>query len=384
MIRLVIILTILFIGLLFGHNLIEIDGRIIIALPNYMVELSLVSALIIAVFAVILFVILEWSIKKVFGSVSGSKRWFGNFSKRQQRKAFHQAIYAMVIGEKSTAKSHFEKVRDPGFQACNLLLKSELLKQEGEFVKAQAALIEAQEIEQAKPYAILKQAQLALMQKQPKEVLTLLSEVEGKLRQTLSFVDIKLHALAQLSEWDQVLVFAKEHKKVLGNKYVDWAKHAVKQEFAEIASKEGGKALKEYWQNLPRKAKQDEANQVMFVQSLIDQSMHEDAQTNLVAFASKHASEQHWELFKEIKLPNPSAAIKFVESEIKKSPTEANLYSILGHLAFNSGDFSLAQRAVAKSIELSPQAYDYKLYAKILEQNGDLKAANEVYKRLAV
>ena len=81
-------------------------------------------------------------------------------------------------------------------------------------------------------------------------------------------------------------------------------------------------------------------------------------------------------------MPNPSKAIKYIENEIKKQAENAELYSVLAHLAFNSGDFDLCRKALSRSLELRPTAADKALLAKVLEQNKDFEGANALYQGL--
>lgn len=382
MIKLIILLVILFFGLLFGHTLMGIDGRVVIALPSTVIEMSLISCAIIIFFAVIIFWLLEWAVKKIYRSIAGSKNWLGSFSRRQQRKAFYQSINAMLLNEPNTALANIRKTLGGDFYGTNALIAAELEMQAGNYDQAQAYLITATDNPEAEAIAILKQAEITLIQGDPQEAMNLLSAIEGKARQTKSFVVLKLKILAALQDWPQIKTLATNHKKLLGDDYITWVGECMHSEFAAIASKHGANALKQHWQSLSRQAKKDEANQVAYIQLLIDQGLHADVEPELVKFASKNAHSAYWPLFKQLQLANPAASMRFIESEIKAQPTNPTLFSVLGHLAFNSGDMPLCIKAMRKALELKHSKEDMKLLALALERSNDVAAANALYHEL--
>jgi HemY protein len=74
--------------------------------------------------------------------------------------------------------------------------------------------------------------------------------------------------------------------------------------------------------------------------------------------------------------------MRLIESWIKADPQNAKLYSVLAHLAFNSGDNELAEKAVRKALELASDPDDGRLLARLLEQQNAFEKANNVYKGL--
>jgi len=379
MIKLIVLLVILFVGLLFGHTLMGIEGRVVIALPGTVIEMSLISCAIIIFFAVITFWILEWAVKKIFRTISGSKTWLGAFSRRQRSNAFYESINAMLVNEPALALKNIRKTMGGDFRGTNALIAAELEIQAGNLDQAQAFLIDAADYPKTEAIAIMKQAEIALNQGKGEEAMTLLASVEGKSRQNKSFVQLKLRILAKLQDWPQIKTLATNHKKLLGDDYITWASQWVHGEFAAIASKQGANALKQHWQGLSRQARKDEANQVVYVQLLIDQGLYNDAQAVLVEFAEKHAHSVYWPLFKQLKLANPAPSMRFIESELKKQPNNPELFSVLGNLAYNSGDIQLCLKATRKALDLRHNKDDLKLLAKALESNNDLAGANALY-----
>lgn len=382
MIKLIALLVILFFALLFGHNLIGQEGMVIIALPETVIELSIISAMIVLFFGVIGFWLLTFIIKRLLGLMSGSRNWFGTFSKRQQNKHFHRGLQAYLIGDFKTAQALLQKSFGGEFSGTNYMVAADIDARINQGKNVEALLAQAQVDTNATDSALLKQAQLALMDNQAALALDVLAELPEKSQHQTVALQLRLQALAKMKRWTEVKDLITAHKKVMANDYLTWVQRATHGEFAAIVSKHGAIALKEKWQNLSRSARKDVANQACYVQILLEQGLSSDAEEILVEFSKKQEHEAYWGLFKQLDHATPTKAIKFIEQKIKQQPERAVLYSVLAHLAYNSKDFSLAQRAVNKAIELERNQQDLLLLAAILEQQQSYAQANELYKSL--
>ena len=382
MIRFIVCIAI-FLGLLFlGYTLTAIEGRIIIDFAGTIIQASLLGGFIAVVLLVLALWLSVWVIKKFVGLATGSRTWIGRLSKRQQNQAFYQSINAMLMNEQQEALNLIRKTKKGNFEGSNYLIAAELERQAGDLQQAQADLISAMDFPKAEPLALMKQAEICLLNNKSEEAMNLLSSVTGKIRNTKSFISLKLQVLKGLSDWPQIQAVAKQNKRLLGDDYFTWATQWTTGEFAAIASKHGANALTAHWQQLSRNERKDQANQLIYLQLLIDQGQSAEAETELVAVASKQQHKGYFKLFKQLNHPNPTLAITFIEQEIKKSPDEAALYSVLANLAYNTGDYALAKKAVSKALDLDGSASDKALLACILEKSNNFEQANIVYKGL--
>jgi HemY protein len=372
----------LFFGLLAGHHLIGVEGRVIIALPSTVYEMNIISSVIIYISSVLLLWFSVWLLIKLLRSVSGTKNWLGLFSKRQQQKAYFKTINAMLMNEHDEARKLIQKTFGGDFQGTNYLMAAQLERQANNDKQAQAYLIQAMDEPESEPLAMMQQAEIALSSHDAKAAMEQISKIEGKVRKSKSFVLLKLRILESLGDWQQIQTLANENKRLLGDEHIPWAEQCVRGEFATIASKRGAKALQSHWESLSRKAKNEQANQNAYVQLLVDQGLFEAAEEVLVGFANKRSHPSQLNLFKQIVLPSPAKAMKYLESAIKRSPEQAELYSALAQLAFNSGDYELAEKAVSKALELKETDTDKTLYAKLLEKSENYEQANKVYQAL--
>jgi HemY protein len=382
MIKLIVLLAILFFALLFGHTLLDQEGMVIIALPGTVIELTIISAVMVVFFSLIIFWLLTWAFKRIFALLTGSRNWLGTFSKRKRNKAFYSGLQAYLIGDFKTAATQIEKSFGGDFSGTNYILAADIDARVNQGKNVAGLMTHAQVDAGDTSGAVLKQAQLALLDNQPQRSLDLLTQLSEKEQKHPVAVQLRLQSLAKLNRWTDVKDWISEHRKVIADDYLTWAQRATHGEFAEIASKHGANALKEKWQNLSRSARKDVANQICYVQLLLEQGLSSDAETILVDAASTQEHDAYWGLFKQLDHASPARAIKFVEQKIKQQPSRAILYSVLAHLAFNSKDYSLAQRAINKAVDLERKPQDLLLLAAILEQQQYYQQANQLYKSL--
>ena len=188
-------------------------------------------------------------------------------------------------------------------------------------------------------------------------------------------------ALGQAGKWQELKDKLKTWKKALGDDYPILMQQASKGSFAEIASKEGASQLKLNWQSLPRATRKDPAQQAAYIQQLIDQGMHSDAQQALVEYQKTEPQPLLVPLFKQVKLPNPAASIKKLEGWLKQDDMNVELLSTLGQLAFHANDLVLAEKALGKAIKLGNQQQDLLLMAQLKESQQQEHQALELYKQ---
>lgn len=382
MIKLIIILVLIFIAAFFGHTLIGQEGMVIIALPDTVIELNIISAAIILAAGIITLWILSWFIRRIIAITLGSKNWFGMYTRRQKNKAFHKGLHAYLIGDFSTALPLLQKSFGGEFSGTNYMLAADIDARIHDGKKVDALLTHAQVDEMSANTATLKLAQLTLMDDDAEKSLEVLGELSEQEQKQQIALQTKVQALAKLERWSEVKEIIHENKKALADDYITWAQRATHGEFAAIASKEGANALKDTWDDLPRSAKKDLGNQVCYVQTLLDQGMSSDAEEILVGFAKKQEHEAYWGLFKQLSHSTPTSAIAFIEGKIKKQPERSILYSVLAHLAYNSKDYTLAQQAVNKALELERTEQDLLLLAAVLEKDQSYEKANQLYRSL--
>lgn len=378
----IFLLILFFIGLLFGHAAVGEKGRIFIAMGDTRIQMTVISAVISLVFAFVVLVCVWWVIKRLVKMITGSRNWFGVLSRRKQSKAFFNAINACAIGDYENAHKYINKTFPGDFDGANYILAADIDRRVNNGNNVKTLLEIAETFPESEASAKTQQAAWFIQQHQFKQAELVLESIDAKAQQQAVVVRLWLSVLAALGKWALVKEKLSQHKKVLGSDYIQWAQQAVQGEFSEIASKQGANALKDKWESLPRPAKKDIANQIVYVQLLIDQGLSKDAEPILVELAKKSRNQAFYGLFKQLKHPSPIQAMRLIESWIKNDPSNAQLYSVLAHLAYNSGDHELAEKAIRKALELANNPEDARLLARLLEKQNAFEKANNVYRGL--
>ncbi|WP_299075067.1 heme biosynthesis HemY N-terminal domain-containing protein [uncultured Paraglaciecola sp.] len=380
-IRIFVVLVILLITVVVAAMVFDNSGYVLVEFNGWVVEMNVwsLSLSLIAIFVGLMF--FNLGVKATLAAASGSKNWIGNWGNRKKQKAFTAGLIALAETQYLVARDHFKKIENEDFDGINLLAAAEAELHLGQPQQARGYWRMATTYDKAALAANLCLIRDALQQHQASEALVLIQALSEKQQGQAPVVKLWAQALGQAGKWQELKDKLKGWKKVLGDDYAAIMQQASKGSFSEIASKEGATQLKQNWQTLPRSTRKDPAQQAAYIQQLIEQGMHADAEHALVEYQSSAPHPLLVPLFKQIKLPNPAAAIKKLETWLKKDDLNVELLSALGHIANNANDKVLAEKALSKAIKLGNRQEDLRLMASIKESQDDQSQALQLYKK---
>lgn len=382
MIRIILLLIFLIVGLIVGPNLVGEKGYVLIALKNTTIEMSVISLGIMVFVAVIGFLVLEWGIKRIVGAITGSRHWLGGWGQRRRQRFFTTGMQALAEGDLSVAQKFLGKTANTDFEGLNLLALADVAAKQGNTVKALSFWQQAAAIKGSELAAKLNMARFEINQNNGAEALAIIDSLSLQQQQKAHVIEIWAGALAAAGEWHTLRECLESGwKKPLGERYSYWAELASQADFAAIASKDGANELIQEWQKLPRGYKKEFSHQKAYIEQLITQGMHQEAEKALVAAQKSGPHETLLPMFKSLQLPKPVATIKLIEKWIKKDNQNAELYSTLAHVAFHSGDVVLAEKALNQAIELGQKQDDLLLLAEIKTQQANPDEALALYKQ---
>lgn len=382
MIRIILLLIFLIVGLIVGPNLVGEKGYVLIALKNTTIEMSVISLGIMVFVAVIGFLVLEWGIKRIVGAITGSRHWLGGWGQRRRQRFFTTGMQALAEGDLSIAQKFLGKTANTDFEGLNLLALADVAAKQGNTVKALSFWQQAAAIKGSELAAKLNMARFEISQNNGAEALAIIDSLSLQQKQKAHVIEIWAGALAAAGEWHTLRECLESGwKKPLGERYSYWAELASQADFAAIASKDGANELIQEWQKLPRGYKKEFSHQKAYIEQLITQGMHQEAEKALVAAQKSGPHETLLPMFKSLQLPKPVATIKLIEKWIKKDNQNAELYSTLAHVAFHSGDVVLAEKALNQAIELGHKQDDLLLLAEIKTQQANPDEALALYKQ---
>jgi HemY protein len=379
-IYLVIVAAVL-VALIVAPSLIGDKGYVLIALGNLTIETSVVALGIMVFLGLVAWFIFSTAATRLWRLTKGSHHWFGSWSKRKQQKAFYRSIQALAEGDWQGALKAAEQAESGNFEGVNYLIAAQAAQAQHLDDKGKRMLQRAAEHTPSKLAATLTLARQALVNNAPSEALKHLDTLDEKQANRPQAIAVKVEALAANNQWQQLQDSLPRWKKALGDNYANWSKLVAQGQLAEIASKQGAIQLKTFWQELPRKQRNDQGYQAAYVEQLLAQGMHNDAQDLLNTWQKRGPVAVLLPLYRKLRLPNPASSIKQLEGWIKEDDKNAELYSTLGHLAYHCGDKTLAQKALHKAITLNPNQTDLLLLSGICEDENDTDKALSFYKQ---
>jgi HemY protein len=381
LIRIFLVLVILLIGVVIAAMIFDDSGYVMVEFNSWVVEMNVwsLSLSLIAIFVGLM--LINLLVKTSLAAASGSKNWLGNWGDRKKKKAFTAGLIALAETNYLLARENFNKIENEDFDGINLLAAAEVELQLGQPEQAKRYWRLAATYEKSSLAANLCLIRDALLQHQSDDAITLIQSLNEKQQAQTPVLKLWAQALGQAGKWQELMGKLTGWKKALGQDYALLMQQASKGHFAEIASKEGAEQLKQNWTSLPRNTRKDPAQQAAYIQQLIDQGMHGDAELALVEYQKSAPHPLLIPLFKLIKLPNPTSAIKTLETWLKQDGLNVELLSALGHIAFNANDKLLAEKALAKAIKLGHRREDLVLMASIKESQGDQQQALQFYKQ---
>ena len=380
-IRICIVLVLLLILLVIGAMIFDDRGYVFIEFIGYAIEMNVMSLAISLILVFTGLLLFNWLINVTVNITSGSRSWLGNLGQRKKQKLFRSGLIALAETDYPRARDLLAKIENDDFDGINLLAAAQAEMQLGQTQQAKVLWHKAAQIESSSLAAHLCLIRDALSHNQADSALALINTLNQQQQKHPQLIKLWAQALTQANQWQELKNKLPGWKKALGEDYDRLSQQVSKGSFAEIASKEGGIQLMQNWQNLPRGARKDPAQQAAYIQQLIEQGMHSEAEKALVEYQKSAPHPLLVPLFKQIKLPNPSAAIKKLESWLKQDDTDVELLSALGHLAFNANDKQLADKALSRAIKLGNNQQDLRLMAQLKEAQHDQQQALELYKK---
>ena len=382
MIRVLLLLVFLVAGLMIGPNLVGEKGYVLIALKHTTIEMSVISLGIMVFIAVIGFLVLEWAVKRIIGAISGSHHWLGSWGERRRQRFYTSGMQALAEGDLNQAQKWLSKTTKADFDGINLLALADVEAKQGHQVKAMQYWEQAAAIKGSELAAKLNMARFEISQNNGKQALSIIDSLSIQQKQKPNVIETWASALAAAGEWHALRERLESGwKKPLGQRYPYWAELASRADFAEIANRDGANELMQEWQKLPRGYKKEIPHQKAYIEQLIAQGMHQEAEKALVTAQKSGPEITLLPLFKLLQLPKPTAAIKLLEKWIKKDNQNAVLYSTLAHVAFHSGNAILAEKALNQALELDNHQEDILLLAEIKAQQANSDEALALYKQ---
>lgn len=365
-------------ALIAGRIIADNTGYVLIVLAGWKLEMTVVSAVI---FLTALVFVLWLTVKVIVTFIRVGKfsfSWFTEFGSRKTKKSFDEGVKAWFSNDLVKAQKSLEKLDGTQFDGLEFLFLADVAAKQNDTELQKQALLKASRLKNTRHTASLLLAKMHIDAGEQSSGLALLEDAQDK-----DALQIKLEAMASAGQWRELVTSLDKWKRQLTKQqYSHWKEQAVTGVMREVASKEGAKELAEYWENQPRKVRNEPESQAAFVRQLIEQGMHTEAESYLVKFQPKKPHPTLLPIFRDLVLKQPVESRKKLEMWLKQDDENIELLSVLGQLAFNANDHILAAKVLQKAIKLDKNNHDVLLLAKVKEAEQDNYQALQLYKQL--
>lgn len=394
MIRVLFLMLLLLAGLIAGPYLSGKQGYVRIETANNIVEMSLTTLVIFFVVSMAVVYSIEAAISRFCHLSNNTYSWFSRRKRVKAQKQTLEGLIRMDEGDYSKAEKLIGKnAKHSDEPVLNFIKAAEAAQQRGDEFSANRYLIQATEIagtdslilEIARTRILLQQNKLPAARSSVDSLLIM----AGRNKEVLKLaVDIYLKSKAYqaldniLEQVEKSGLYSAEEFETLQRQVEDGL-------LDEKMNEEGVDGLLDWWDEQPRKRRNDSYVKLGLIRRLIDANDHESAYELTLELVKKLDDDDNsplaQELFKQIGRLQPEDNSKLVKV-VNKWAKNANLTAqclanrALGYLYVRNNDFAKADEVfknlIANKDQLEPN--DITMASYVFEQMGDKAAAQQL------
>ena len=393
MIRALFLMLLLLAGLIAGPYLSGKQGYVRIETTNHIIEMSLTTLVIFFVISLAVVYSIEAAISRFCNLSNNTYSWFSRRKRVKAQKQTLEGLMRMDEGDYSKAEKLIGKnAKHSDEPVLNFIKAAEAAQQRGDEFSANRYLIQATEIagtdslilEIARTRILLQQNKLPAARSSVDSLLIMASRNKEVLKLA---VDIYLKSKAYQA-LDNILEQVEKSGLYSAEEFEKLQRRVEDGLLDEKMNEDGVDGLLDWWDEQPRKRRQDSYVKLGLIRRLVDANDHESAyelMLELVKTLDDDNSPLTQGLFKQISRLQPednSKLVKMVSKWAKSAnPTAQCLANrALGYLYVRNNDFAKADEVfknlIANKDKLEPN--DITMASYVFEQMGDKAAAQQL------
>ena len=392
MFRVLFLMIALLAGLVVGPYLSGQQGYVRIETANNIIEMSITTLVIFFVIALAIIYGLEWIITRFLRLSRGSYNWFSRRKRVRAQKQTLEGLVKMNEGDYAKAEKLIGKnAKHSAEPVLNLIKAAEAAQQRGDEFSANRYLIEATElagsdnllVEIARTRILLQQNKLPAARSSVDSLL----EMSNRNKEVLKLaVDIYLRSKAYQA-LDEILDSVENGGLFSTEEFQELRTQTENGLLDEKMNEEGIDGLLAWWDELPRRRRNDVDLKVGLIQRLIDCNDHESAAEFTLEILKKIGDNTPIgkALCTQITRLQPednSKLIKLVAKRAKRAGDveKCCINRALGYLYVRNNEFSQAAEVFKKVIACPNQleSNDLMMASYVFEQSGDKVLAEQV------
>lgn len=392
MFRVLFLMIALLAGLVAGPYLSGQQGYVRIETANNIIEMSITTLVIFFVIALAIIYGLEWIITRFLRLSRGSYNWFSRRKRVRAQKQTLEGLVKMNEGDYAKAEKLIGKnAKHSAEPVLNLIKAAEAAQQRGDEFSANRYLIEATElagsdnllVEIARTRILLQQNKLPAARSSVDSLL----EMSNRNKEVLKLaVDIYLRSKAYQA-LDEILDSVENGGLFSTEEFQELRTQTENGLLDEKMNEEGVDGLLAWWDELPRRRRNNVDLKVGLIQRLIDCNDHESAAEFTLEILKKIGDNTPIgkALCTQITRLQPednSKLIKLVAKRAKRAGDveKCCINRALGYLYVRNNEFSQAAEVFKKVIACPNQleSNDLMMASYVFEQSGDKVLAEQV------
>ena len=392
MFRVLFLMIALLAGLVGGPYLSGQQGYVRIETANNIIEMSITTLVIFFVIALAIIYGLEWIITRFLRLSRGSYNWFSRRKRVRAQKQTLEGLVKMNEGDYAKAEKLIGKnAKHSAEPVLNLIKAAEAAQQRGDEFSANRYLIEATElagsdnllVEIARTRILLQQNKLPAARSSVDSLL----EMSNRNKEVLKLaVDIYLRSKAYQA-LDEILDSVENNGLFSTEEFQELRMQTENGLLDEKMNEEGVDGLLAWWDELPRRRRNNVDLKVGLIQRLIDCNDHESAAEFTLEILKKIGDNTPIgkALCTQITRLQPednSKLIKLVAKRAKRAGDveKCCINRALGYLYVRNNEFSQAAEVFKKVIACPNQleSNDLMMASYVFEQSGDKVLAEQV------
>ena len=392
MFRVLFLMIALLAGLVAGPYLSGQQGYVRIETANNIIEMSITTLVIFFVIALAIIYGLEWIITRFLRLSRGSYNWFSRRKRVRAQKQTLEGLVKMNEGDYAKAEKLIGKnAKHSAEPVLNLIKAAEAAQQRGDEFSANRYLIEATElagsdnllVEIARTRILLQQNKLPAARSSVDSLL----EMSNRNKEVLKLaVDIYLRSKAYQA-LDEILDSVENSGLFSTEEFQELRTQTENGLLDEKMNEQGVDGLLAWWDELPRRRRNNVDLKVGLIQRLIDCNDHESAAEFTLEILKKIGDNTliGKALCTQITRLQPEDNSKLIKLVAKRAKHAGDVEKCcinraLGYLYVRNNEFSQAAEVFKKVIACPNQleSNDLMMASYVFEQSGDKVLAEQV------
>ncbi|MDU6926686.1 protoheme IX biogenesis protein HemY [Franconibacter helveticus] len=373
MLKVLLLFLLLMAGIVLGPVIAGHQGYVLIQTDNWNIETSVTGLVIILVLALLVLFAVEWLLRRLFRTGARTRGWFLGRKRSRARKQTKQALLKLAEGDYQQVEKLMAKNADHAEQpVVNYLLAAEAAQQRGDEARANQHLERAAELADNDQVPVeITRARIQLARNEnhaARHGIDQLLEITPRHPEVLRLAE---QAYIRTGAWASLLdIIPSMQKAQVGD---EAHREALAQQawmglMDKARAEQGSEGLKQWWRNQSRKTRQQPELQVAMAEHLIECDDHQTAQEIILDGLKRQYDERLVMLMPRLKAGNPEQLEKVLRQQIKTHGDRPLLWSTLGQLLMQHGEWQEASLAFRAALKQRPDAFDYAWLADVLDR----------------